>query len=160
VRDPESRTPYSYARISDSSLRFRLGIVTVVATFLCAGCRPATDPADPPTAGKVFDLSFEDFVETVEPILIKHGCDLEGDCHGGGIRGTFVLSPPDLKDPVFDFEQVQLQVLPHDITNSPILTKPLEEEAGGTPHSSEPFASKEDPDYSAIDEWIRRGEFR
>lgn len=102
-------------------------------------------------------LSFDEFERTVEPILIRQGCDAGGDCHGGGIRGAFELSPAGAKDTRFDFAQVSLQVSPSPPENSPILTEPLALQAGGTPHSVKPLASTDDPDYQAILQWIRAG---
>lgn len=105
-------------------------------------------------------LSFEQFELTIHPILSNRGCDTAGDCHGGGIRGTFELSPPDDKDVLFDFEQAVLQVDPYAPADSPLLTKPLAEAAGGEPHSHEPFADSTDVDYQAILAWINDGEFQ
>jgi hypothetical protein len=125
-----------------------------------AGCRGPAEPPAPPSGGREFALDFALFSETVAPVLTRQGCDLGGDCHGGGIRGTFALSPVDRKSVAFDFEQASLQVEPYDPPESPLLEKPLAVAAGGTPHSHQPFASTNDPDYVAIREWIERGEFR
>lgn len=105
-------------------------------------------------------LSYDSFVSSVEPILAREGCDAALDCHGGGIRGSFELSPPGAKDPEFDFEQAVLQVSADEPESSPILTEPLAEAAGGTPHGVKPFASIDDPDYQAILAWILEGERR
>jgi hypothetical protein len=121
------------------------------------GCSSATAPPPPPTGGQETTLSFAVFEQEIEPIIVEHGCDAEGDCHGGGIRGTLELSPPGAKDPRFDFDQVVLQVSVGDPVQSPILTEPLAEAAGGTPHSFKPFATTSDPDYVAIRTWIMSG---
>ena len=105
-------------------------------------------------------MSFSTFEATIHPVLVARGCSAAGDCHGGGIRGTFELSPPDDVDLAFDFEQSVLQVNGYAHEESPLLTKPLAEPAGGTPHSHEPFATADDPDYQAILAWIEAGEFR
>ena len=102
-------------------------------------------------------LSFDEFERTVEPILIRQGCDAGGDCHGGGLRGSFELSPSGAKNSRFDFDQVALQVSPSAPENSPILTEPLALQAGGTPHSFKPLGTTDDPDYQAILQWIRAG---
>jgi hypothetical protein len=102
-------------------------------------------------------LSFEQFEQTVEPILVKHGCDAGGDCHGGGIRGSFQLSPAGAKDTRFDFSQASLQVSASSPDRSPLLTEPLALSAGGTPHSFKPIASTSDPDYQAMLQWILDG---
>jgi hypothetical protein len=135
--------------------------VALLAGSVAAGCdsAPTTVPS-PPSGGQAFSLSLEVFTDTIHPILVARGCNTGGDCHGGGIRGTFRLSPPDDPDIAFDFAETSLQVNPYSSTESPILTKPLAESAGGEPHSHEPFATTDDPDYQAILAWIRDGEFR
>ncbi len=131
-----------------------------VAPALCVlhgGCASPTDPAPPPGGGQTLNLSFPEFEQTVEPVLVRQGCDAVGDCHGGGIRGTLALSPPGAKDLRFDFDQVVLQVSPSSPDSSPILTEPLALQAGGTPHGVKPFGSTSDPDYQAIRQWILDG---
>ena len=154
------RTERTEGTASARERGLRVGLHLAAASLLCAGCRAATDPPEPPGGGADFELSFEDFATSVEPILTERGCDAGGGCHGGGIRGTFALSPRDEKSPVFDFEQARLQVNPLDVARSPILSKPLREEAGGAPHAYKPFATKDDPDYRAIEAWILRGVLR
>jgi len=134
----------------------------VCALFLLglAGCSGPVAPADPPGGGRAFRLDFARFETEVSPILTRHGCDAGGDCHGGGIRGTLALSPAGAKDPAFDFDQVSLQVNASDPAMSPILRKPLDEAAGGTPHGVTAFASPADTDYRTILAWIESGEFQ
>ena len=124
------------------------------------GCGSPTAPPAPPSGGHVLVLDYDEFASAVEPVLTAKGCDAVGDCHGGGIRGTFELSPPGGKDSRLDFERVALQVSPTARDSSPILTKPLALEAGGVPHAVKVFASVGDPDYQAIRQWILRGELR
>ncbi|MGH7729924.1 MAG: hypothetical protein ACRENJ_01580 [Candidatus Eiseniibacteriota bacterium] len=121
------------------------------------GCSSPTAPPQPPGGGQTLVLSFDQFAQTVEPVLVAHGCDATGDCHGGGIRGSLQLSPPGGKDTRFDFDQVVLQVSASNRSSSPILTEPLALAAGGTPHSVKPFASTSDPGYQAILAWIMAG---
>jgi hypothetical protein len=121
------------------------------------GCKSPTAPPEPPGGGSRLVLSFEQFEQTVEPLLVQHGCDATGDCHGGGIRGSLELSPPGAKDARFDFDQVVLQVSPTDRPRSLILTEPLALAAGGTPHGFKPFVSTNDADYQAILAWIMSG---
>ena|SRR5437867_4144807 len=130
-------------------------LVTPPAALL--GCIRATAPAPPPTGGHTLVLSYDEFVQSVEPVLTQNGCDAGGDCHGGGIRGTLELSPAGAKDLRFDFDQVSLQVSPTTPDSSRILTKPLALDAGGTPHSVKVFASTSDPGYQAIRQWILHG---
>lgn len=143
--------------------RRRSGSRAVLGLLLglgAASCRGPAEPPAPPGGGREFTLDFALFTESVAPVLTHQGCDRDGDCHGGGIRGTFALSPVETKNVVFDFEQASMQVDPYDPTESPLLKKPLAEAAGGVPHSYQPFASTDDPGYQALLGWIERGEFR
>ena len=121
------------------------------------GCSSPTEPPPPPSGGSQLELSYDQFVAEVEPVLVRNGCDMTGDCHGGGIRGTFELSPPGAKDPQFDFDQVSLQTSASTPETSPVLTEPLALAAGGTPHSFKPFSATSDTDYVAIRTWILDG---
>jgi hypothetical protein len=138
--------------------------VASVAGFALAaghGCdQPSTTSPQPPGGGKSYVLDYAVFESQVDPILTARGCD-NLDCHGGGIRGTFELSPFDDKDLAFDFAQARLQVNGSDPAASSLLQKPLAEEAGGTAHGGgAAFASTGDPDYQALRAWIEAGEYR
>ena len=135
-----------------------LALLGIVAIATIPACQSPESP-EPPSGGERYILSYERFVQDVQPVLTSQGCNAVGDCHGGGIRGTLALSPPKEPDPQFDFEQVRLQVFPYEIESSPILLKPLAESAGGSPHSFEPFASVDDPGYLTIRSWIEEGTF-
>ena len=105
-------------------------------------------------------LDYAVFESQVDPILTAKGCD-NLDCHGGGIRGTFELSPFNDKDVNFDFSQACLQVDGNAPGASTLLMKPLAESAGGTAHGGgEFFASIDDPDYQTLRAWIEAGEFK
>ena len=134
-----------------------LALALSVLPGVLQGCSSPTAPPDPPGGGHTLILDFDQFEQTVEPVLMAHGCDATGDCHGGGIRGSLQLSPPGAKDTRFDFDQVVLQVSATSRTSSPILTEPLAIAAGGTPHSVKPFASTSDSSYQAILAWIMAG---
>jgi len=134
-----------------------LALALSVLPGVVQGCSSPTAPPQPPGGGQRLILDFAQFEQAVEPVLVTHGCDAAGDCHGGGIRGSLELSPPGAKDVQFDFDQVVLQVSATTRTASPILTEPLAIDAGGTPHSVKPFASTSDPDYQAILAWIMAG---
>jgi hypothetical protein len=121
------------------------------------GCSSPTAPAPPPAGGGSLNLNFAQFQQSVQPVLMQQGCDAEGDCHGGGIRGSLQLSPPGAKDDRFDFDQVVLQTSWAEPENSPILTEPLAGAAGGTPHSFEPFATTADSGYLVIRQWVLDG---
>lgn len=140
------------------SRRRAIAVIVLLALPAAAhGCSSPTAPAPPPAGGARLDLDFTAFADSVAPVLARHGCDAEGDCHGGGIRGSLQLSPPGDKDLRFDFDQVVLQVSPTAPLESPILTEPLAAHAGGTPHGVKPFDSTDDPDYRAIRGWIEAG---
>jgi hypothetical protein len=137
-----------------------------VAALACAGAVSAgcerASPADPapPSGGQVYVLDYDVFASQIDPILTAHGCD-NLNCHGGGIRGTFELSPQGDKNAAFDFAQASLQVYPPDPADSPLVVKPLAEECGGTTHAGgAAFTSLDDPDYLAILTWIEAGEYR
>jgi hypothetical protein len=129
--------------------------------LLCA-CSGDSSPSgiDPPGGGAVYVLDPALFATAVAPVLSAKGCDAAGDCHGGGIRGTYQLSPNVNKDIDFDFGQSVLQVDGYDPTQSPLLTEPLAPTAGGSAHGFTAFDSTDDPDYLAILDWILKGEFR
>jgi len=132
-----------------------LGLLALAA----AGCQTPTDPPPPPGGGQEYELDFDAFQQTVAPVLVEYGCHAV-ECHGGGIRGTFELSPPELPDAAFDFAQARLQVNPVEPDRSPLLAKPLAQEAGGEQHSWEPFSTPDHEGYRAIRDWIRSGELR
>jgi hypothetical protein len=127
----------------------------LVACVAAGGCTSPSAPPPPPSGGQEFVLDFQGFQHDVAPVLVQYGCDAM-ECHGGGIRGTYRLSP-DASNVQFDFDQTSLQVNPYDREGSSILSRPL---AGGAPHAYKPFASKDDPGYQAIRAWVLAGEFK
>ena len=141
-----------------------LGCGAVISAVIPIGCitSPSEDP-EPPGGGKQYVLDYAVFATQIDSILTAHGCD-NISCHGGGIRGTFELSPSTNKDIDLDFAQASLQVNPSDPASSPLLLKPLQEAAGGVAHAAFPpypgFASTSDPDYQAILAWIQAGEYQ
>ena len=146
-------------RTSRAAHRRAASLVVALSVLpgLVHGCSAPVAP-EPPGGGHSITLDFQQFEQNVEPILVRQGCDATGDCHGGGIRGSLELSPPNAKDARFDFDQVVLQVSATAPDRSPILTEPLALAAGGTPHGFKPFASTEDADYQAILAWIMAGQ--
>lgn len=143
----------------------RVWSVLSAAAFLAlAGCRTA-DPLTPapPGGGAVYVMDADVFAATVAPVFTARGCD-SVECHGGGIRGTFALSPAGAKNLALDFAQASLQVNGDDPAASPLLLKPLPVSAGGVPHGGEldpgAFTSTDDADYQAILAWIEAGEYR
>jgi hypothetical protein len=132
-------------------------VVTAAAVCPLASCSKPTAPAPPPSGGTRLVLGYPEYAAKVEPILIRHGCDSQGDCHGGGPRGNLQLSPDSAVDTVYDYEQVILEVSPVTAESSAILTRPLAYAAGGTPHPVKYFASTADSDYQAILKWIKDG---
>jgi hypothetical protein len=121
-----------------------------------------SNPADPepPGGGQAYVMSYDEFATTIDPILSKLGCD-NLNCHGGGIRGTFALSPASDNDPAFDYRQASLQVFPPNPVESPLVMKPLAAECGGATHAGGAFFfSLDDPDYVALLTWIENGEYQ
>ena len=131
--------------------KIRAALLFLPSLLFYWGCSNPEEPK-PPSGGERFELSFERFTTEVEPILRNHGCASEGDCHGGGVRGTFSLSTA--SDLEFDFRQASLQVDGYAPERSPLLLKPLALAAGGVPHSAKPFATIDDPDYQLLRAWV------
>jgi hypothetical protein len=145
--------------ITNGSRYWRRVCVGVLAggPLLAAGCVSPTAPPPPPAGGASTHLDYAAFAASVEPVLHRQGCDAGGDCHGGGPRGAFALSPAGAKDIRFDFDQASLQVNAVTPDSSRLLTKPLALAAGGTPHAFKPFATTADTDFVAIRAWILAG---
>ena len=125
-----------------------------------AGCSdaPSTGPP-PPGGGQNYVLDYSVFAASIEPILSTYGCDNVA-CHGGGIKGTFELSPNGDKNFAFDFEQARMQVNGHNPPFSPLAMKPLAPECGGPGHAGGyVFYRLDHPDYLAILAWIEAGEW-
>lgn len=128
------------------------------------GCQEAsiTNPVIP-GGGQELVLDYAQFEAEVVDIFTRRGCD-SASCHGGGIRGTFQLSPASGKDPDFDFTQASLQVDALQREASALLLKPLAVQAGGTAHAGEgptsTFDSDADADYQKILTWILAGELQ
>jgi len=146
------------------TLRNRRNGVFPCAILLLASCLAActrespTDPA--PAARRAYVLSYDTFSTTIDPILSGQGCD-NTNCHGGGNGGDFHLSPPDDKDPHYDFRQAYAQVSPADLKSSPLLMKPLAEECGGATHAGGAFFfSLDDPNYVALMQWVLSGKYQ
>ncbi len=134
------------------------------ATAIPAGCDTADVTApDPPTGGREYAVDFQVFTDEIDPLLTSLGCDNTA-CHGGGFRGTFLLSPNTNKDIDLDFAQVRLQIDPENPPASRVLVKPLAEAAGGVVHTADSehfgFMSTDNPGYQAILTWIEAGEYR
>lgn len=139
-------------------------LLTILAIAVLPGCRePAATAPEPPGGGREYVLDQDLFTATVAPVFTAKGCDTI-ECHGGGFRGTFALSPLDDKDLDFEFAQASLQVDGETPAQSPLLLKPLAPAAGGAAHAADPaqhgFLSTDDPGYQAILQWIEAGEFR
>lgn len=137
--------------------RAATALVALLLPAVVHGCTSPTAPPPAPGGGTRVVLDYDAYVATVAPVLTGNGCDAEGDCHGGGIRGSLELSPARAKNQRFDFDQVVLQVRPTPRDSSPILTEPLALAAGGTPHGSKPFASTDDPGWQALRAWVLAG---
>lgn len=130
---------------------------------ILSGCgEDAADPTAPDVVGGGQErvLDFDTFRAEVAPVLHARGCSATGDCHGGGLRGSFELSPASAPDDDFDFRQAVEQIDDLDPAASSLLTKPLAPEAGGAPHAFVAFTSTDDGDYQTILDWIEAGELR
>ena len=138
--------------------------ILLLAAVVLGGCNSASPSAPTiPSGGRVYVLDAEAYGTVIAPVLTDKGCD-NLDCHGGGLRGTFQLSPAGDKDLAYDFAQTILQVTPADPAASPLLMKPLDPDAGGDVHTADSehfgFMSTADPDYQAVLDWIEAGEYR
>ena len=135
-------------------------LLLLVLGLIACDAADTTRP-DPPGGGQELELDFARFEAEVTQILSQRGCD-NLSCHGGGIRGTYELSPSSDKDSQFDFVQTALQVDSYDPEGSLLLLKPLSQTAGGLAHAGEgpttSFASVDDADYQTILSWILAGE--
>jgi hypothetical protein len=147
----------------------KMHIERFIQTFVCAGCcafmaaasgcisSPSDDPP-PPSGGHQYVFDYDMFATEIDSILTDKGCDTVA-CHGGGIRGTYELSPNTDKDIDLDFAQSILQADGNDPPQSSLLIKPLAQSAGGAAHAGgESFADTGDPGYAAILAWIEAGE--
>ncbi len=134
-----------------------LRLAPAVLLAASAGCVSPSQPPAAPTGGARIELSYAEYVANVAPVVTRHGCDADGDCHGGGPRGTLQLSPPTAKDAHYDFEQLTLQVNPVQRDSSALLLRPLADAAGGRPHPMKAFASTADTDFVAVRGWILAG---
>ncbi len=137
------------------ALAVRLAPVALLAAS--AGCVSPSQPPAAPSGGARIELSYAAYVADVAPVIARHGCDADGDCHGGGPRGTLELSPPTAKNARYDFDQLVLQVNPVERDSSSLLLRPLADAAGGRPHPMKAFASTADTDYVAVRGWIQSG---
>jgi hypothetical protein len=122
-----------------------------LALWAAGACNGPQEPV-PPGGGHDVALDYGVFVATIEPILQQRGCSNLG-CHGGQGSGELLLSGG--ASPSADFLAVSGHVTPWDPPQSPLLRKPLAEDAGGAVHAGgEIFLSASDPDYVAILDWI------
>jgi hypothetical protein len=131
-----------------------------VGALLCGCASDSPNAPDVPGGGEDYVLDEALFASAVAPILSAKGCDAGGDCHGGGIRGTYELSPQTAKDTEFDFRQSSQQVNGYDPLASPFLTEALADAAGGTAHAFKAFASTDDADWQALRDWVLAGELQ
>ena len=134
----------------------------VLAAWLgaCSGTESGPTGPDPASGGQERVLDYDTFVAAVAPVLAAEGCAAAGDCHGGGIRGAFALSPEHEKDLAFDFQQASEQINDLLPAASALLLKPLAEAAGGSPHGVVAFEDTSEAGYAAILAWIEAGELR
>jgi hypothetical protein len=145
--------------ITDTTTTTVSVLALVMLAIVQSGCSSPTAGPEPPSGGARYVLDYSVFATQIDSILTAKGCDNLA-CHGGGIRGTFELSPVTAKDIDLDFDQASLQVNPTDPSASALLVKPLDEAAGGAIHTGGArFMSTSDPDYQAIFTWIKAGQY-
>ena len=138
-----------------------LGAAVLAASLgACSGPESGPTGPDPARGGQERILDYDAFVAAVAPVFAAEGCAATGDCHGGGIRGAFALSPESDKDLAFDFQQASEQIDDLVPAASALLLKPLAEEAGGSPHGMVAFQNTSEAGYTAILAWIEAGELR
>jgi hypothetical protein len=110
-------------------------------------------------------LDYEFFKSRVEPIFLKKraGHARCYVCHGEGSTNAFKLEKLRAGEKLWSDEQsrrnfatVSTLVTPGDPAMSRLLMQPLAPEAGGNVFHSggRQFASKDDPDYKAIAQWV------
>ena len=110
-------------------------------------------------------LDFEFFKTRVEPVFLKKrsGHTRCYVCHGEGSGNAFRLQKLPAGEKFWNEEQsrsnfatVSALVNPGDPATSRLLMQPLAPEAGGNVFHSggRQFASKNDPDYKALTDWV------
>ncbi len=115
--------------------------------------------------GTAQSLSFAVYRERVEPIFLKKRPDHArcAACHTAS-ASNFKLQPLDPGATAWtesqsrqNFESVSRLVVPGDPSKSHLLIHPLAPEAGGDDFhgGGHQFASKDDPDWKIIAEWVR-----
>jgi YVTN family beta-propeller protein len=126
-------------------------------------------PATPPGGGAQMNssLDYQTYVNRIEPIFLKkrQGGVRCYDCHS--VLATRMklqpLSPGATswteQQSRGNFEVVSKLAAPSDLLKSPLLVHPLAQEAGGDPvHTGGKFwASKDDPEWMMIADWVRLG---
>jgi hypothetical protein len=125
--------------------------VTLVTSWLAAGCREVSDPTAP-TGGQPLQLDAAVFASDIEPILQQRGCSNVA-CHGGQGSGELLLSGG--LDTAHDFTAVGGFVIGAAPADSPLLRKPLATSAGGSTHAGgDIFVDVGDDDYQRLLAWI------
>lgn len=145
--------------------------VVLVAAFSAA--QSAGTSAGQEASASTQPLDFEFFKTRVEPIFLKRrmGHARCYFCHAAGVSGDTGIQPRYLislspgstfwtdNQSRINFQNVSYLVDLKDPMNSRILIHPLSPLAGGDtarPHiGGRQFASKEDPDWKTIAEWVR-----
>jgi len=118
-----------------------------------------------PVAAQTPELDYEFFKARVEPVFLKKrtGHTRCYICHGAGSTNAFKLEKlPDGEkfwnedQSRRNFDTVSTLVTPGNFSASRLLTQPLAPEAGGHVFHSggRQFASRDDPDYKALVQWV------
>ena len=118
-----------------------------------------------PAAAQSPQLDYEFFKARVEPVFLKKraGHARCYVCHGAGSNNAFKLEKLPGGEKFWseeqsrrNFDNVSTLVTPGNLTASRLLTQPLAPEAGGHVFHSggRQFASRDDPDYKALVQWV------
>ena len=133
-------------------------ISLILSTFVATLASPATAQSPPA-------LDYEFFKARVEPVFLKKrvGHTRCYVCHGAGSNNAFKLEKLPNGEKSWNEEQsrrnfatVSTLVTPGNLAASRLVTQPLAPEAGGHVFHSggRQFASREDPDYKALVQWV------
>lgn len=123
-----------------------------------------------PSTTSVVDADYDVFVEQVQPVL-EPRCSTPA-CHGNASRplelyavgwhradpdDDFLEGQLDEDELVANFDRVSA-FLARPAADSLLLTKPLAEDAGGTPHVVTIYEDTGEPEYEALLDWASGGD--
>jgi hypothetical protein len=96
--------------------------------------------------------SFDAFKQTVQPILVEHGCNA-ANCHGAPQSDFYITCGENDNELAFNFSQAW-SFVNAPVDDSQLLRVPLAAGAGGRGHTGgDQFTDRSDGDYVAIQTW-------